>query len=55
MKRFVGFAGRVTVVHVVTYIALGALAYPLLTREFFEEQVLAPGPPPWPSRPHSAT
>ncbi len=36
MKRFVGFAGRVTVAHVVTYIAVGALAYPLLTREFFE-------------------
>lgn len=25
MKRFVGFVGRVTVVHVVTYIAVGAL------------------------------
>ncbi|MBK8149364.1 MAG: hypothetical protein IPN69_24560 [Acidobacteria bacterium] len=36
MKRFVRFAGRVTVAHVVTYIAVGALAYPLLTREFFE-------------------
>lgn len=36
MKRFVGFVGRVTVAHVVTYIAVGALAYPLLTREFFE-------------------
>ena len=36
MKRFVAFAGRVTVAHVVTYIAVGALAYPLLTREFFE-------------------
>lgn len=36
MKRFVGFVGRVTVVHVVTYIAVGALAYALLTREFFE-------------------
>jgi hypothetical protein len=36
MKRFLGFAGRVTVAHVVTYIAVGALAYPLLTREFFE-------------------
>ena len=36
MKRLVGFAGRVTVAHVVTYIAVGALAYPLLTREFFE-------------------
>ena len=36
MKRFVGFAGRVTVAHVVSYIAVGALAYPLLTREFFE-------------------
>jgi len=36
MKRFWGFAGRVTVAHVVTYIAVGALAYPLLTREFFE-------------------
>ena len=36
MKRFVGFVGRVKVAHVVTYIAAGALAYPLLTREFFE-------------------
>lgn len=36
MKRFIGFAGRVTVAHVVTYIAVGALAYPLLTHEFFE-------------------
>jgi len=36
MKRFAGFAGRVTIAHVVTYIAVGALAYPLLTREFFE-------------------
>lgn len=36
MKRFVTFAGRVTVAHVVTYIGVGALAYPLLTREFFE-------------------
>lgn len=29
MKRFIGFAGRVTVAHVVTYIAAGALADPL--------------------------
>jgi len=36
MKRFVGFAARVTVAHVVTYIGVGALAYSLLTREFFE-------------------
>lgn len=36
MKTFVAFAGRVTVAHVVTYVAVGALAYPLLTREFFE-------------------
>jgi hypothetical protein len=41
MKRFVGFAGRVTVAHVVTYIAVGALAYPLLTQEFFEGSGLA--------------
>ena len=36
MGRFWDFAGRVTVAHVVTYIAVGALAYPLLTQEFFE-------------------
>jgi len=41
MKRFIGFVGRVTVAHVVTYIAVGALAYPLLTREFFEGTGLA--------------
>ncbi len=32
MKRFVGFAGRATVAHVVTYIAVGAFAFPVLTR-----------------------
>jgi hypothetical protein len=36
MKRFLSFAGRVTVVHVVTYIGVGVLAYTLLTREFFD-------------------
>jgi hypothetical protein len=36
MRRFLAFAGRLTVAHVVPYIAAGALAYPLLTREFFE-------------------
>jgi hypothetical protein len=41
MKRFIGVVGRVTVAHVVTYIAVGALAYPLLTREFFEGTGLA--------------
>ena len=41
MKRFIGFAGRLTVAHVVTYVAVGALAYPFLTREFFEGAGLA--------------
>ena len=36
MRRFAGFAGKVTVAHVVTYIGVGALAYAFLTREFFD-------------------
>jgi hypothetical protein len=36
MKRFMGFAGKVVLAHVVTYIGVGALAYTFLTREFFD-------------------
>lgn len=37
MRRFVRFAARVTGAHVVTYIGIGALAYALVTREFFDD------------------
>lgn len=36
MKRFVRFAIKVTVAHIVTYIGVGVLAYIFLTREFFD-------------------
>ncbi len=44
MKEFVWFTGKVTVVQAVTYILAGILAYPLLTRQFFEgaSPLLAP-------------
>lgn len=44
MKQFVGFAVKVTIVQAVTYILAGILAYPLLTRQFFEgaSPLLAP-------------
>jgi len=35
MKRFSYFAFQVILIHVVTYIVVGALAYAFLTREFF--------------------
>ena len=36
MRKFLSFAGRVTVAHVVTYIGVGALAYAFLTRTLFD-------------------
>jgi len=36
IKRFLIFAGKVILVHVMTYMIVGAFAYPLLTREFYE-------------------
>lgn len=36
MKSFLSFAGRVTAAHVVTYIAVGVLAYVFLTGSFFD-------------------
>ncbi|HEY3130151.1 MAG TPA: hypothetical protein VGL91_11890 [Acidobacteriota bacterium] len=35
LNRFLVFAGKVTLAHVVTYLASGTIAYPLLTREFY--------------------
>ena len=35
MNRFFTFAGKVTVAHVVTYFIAGAVAYPLLTKQFY--------------------
>jgi hypothetical protein len=35
MRRFIRFASIVTVIHVVTYIGVGVLAYIFLTRDFF--------------------
>lgn len=36
MKRFLTFALKVVVIHVVTYFVVGALAYQLLTKQFYE-------------------
>ena len=36
LRRFVIFTGKVVVAHVVTYFILGALAYQLLTKQFYE-------------------
>jgi len=33
--RFLTFAGKVTAAHVITYLAAGAIAYPLLTKQFY--------------------
>jgi len=43
MKRFLCFAGKITVAHVVTYFALGAIAYLLLTKSFYlgENQIFS--------------
>lgn len=35
LKRFLIFAGKVIVAHVVTYFIVGAIAYPLLTKKFY--------------------
>ena len=35
-KRFLRFAAKVTVAHVVSYFVVGAAAYQLLTRQFYE-------------------
>jgi hypothetical protein len=35
LKRLLIFAGKVIVVHVVTYLIAGAVAYPLLTKQFY--------------------
>lgn len=34
-KRFAAFAAKVTAAHVTTYFLAGAIAYPLLTKEFY--------------------
>lgn len=36
LKRFLTFAGKVTLAHVVTYLIIGAIAYQLLTKQFYE-------------------
>jgi hypothetical protein len=36
MRRFLIFAAKVTLAHVVTYFIAGALAYSLLTKQFYE-------------------
>ena len=36
VPRFLSFAGKVTVAHVVTYFVAGAIAYQLLTKQFYE-------------------
>ena len=35
-SRFLTFAAKVTVAHVVSYFVVGAIAYPLLTKTFYE-------------------
>jgi hypothetical protein len=35
-KRFVSFAAKVTIAHVVSYLVVGAAAYQLLTKSFYE-------------------
>jgi hypothetical protein len=35
-RRFVGFAAKVTIAHVVSYFVVGAAAYQLLTKSFYE-------------------
>lgn len=36
IKRFLGFAAKVTIAHVVSYFVVGAAAYQLLTKQFYE-------------------
>lgn len=35
LKRFLIFAGKVIVVHIITYFIVGSVAYPLLTKQFY--------------------
>ena len=35
LKRFVGFTGKVVVTHTVTYFIVGAIAYNLLTKQYY--------------------
>ena len=35
MKRFIVFAIKVIVAHVITYFIIGAISYPLLTKQFY--------------------
>lgn len=35
LRRFVSFAGKVVVAHVVTYFVVGAIAYQVVTKEFY--------------------
>src|SRR5262245_10959678 len=35
-RRFLSFAAKVTFAHVVSYFVIGAAAYPLLTKSFYE-------------------
>ena len=34
-RHFLSFAGKVTAAHIITYFIAGAIAYPLLTKEFY--------------------
>lgn len=36
MKQLLGFVGKVISAHVITYFVVGAIAYPLLTKPFYE-------------------
>ena len=36
VKRFLAFAGKVIVAHVVSYFVVGAIAYQLMTKQFYE-------------------
>ena len=35
MKQYLKFTGKFTLVHVLTYLIVGGIAYPLLTKEFY--------------------
>ena len=34
-RHFLSFASKVTAAHIITYLIAGAIAYPLLTKEFY--------------------
>ena len=41
-KRFLNFAAKVTIAHVVSYFVVGAAAYQLLTKQFYEGSATVP-------------